>query len=95
MFAQGNGIISKCYIKQESVNMLSTFSGFAIKVKKEAFNYSEKIETFVYKLWLIGEQTGHKIQPPEAVQRMRHAVVEGTTDLLFGVHEWMREPNVR
>ena len=70
--------------------------GFAIKIKRDAFNYTEKIEAFVYKLWLAGEQTGQKIQPPEAVEKVKHATKgENSTELLFSVDEWPREPNIR
>ena len=32
------------------------FSGFAIKIKREAYNYTKKLEDFVFTLWLAGEE---------------------------------------
>lgn len=72
------------------------FLGFAIKIKRDAYNYTQKLEDFVYDLWLAGEETGQKIQPPEAVEKVKHATNgENSSELLFSVDEWPREPNIR
>ena len=72
------------------------FSGFAIKIKREAYNYTKKLEDFVFTLWLAGEETGQKVQPPEAVEKVKHATKsENSSELLFSVDEWPREPNIR
>ena len=48
-----------------------------------------KVKNFLLELFLLGEETGSKVTPPDASRRIRTLCREGTNQRLFDNEEWL------
>ena len=48
----------------------------------------EQVKNFLLTLFLVGEETGHKVTPPDASKRIQTLYREGTNQHLFNKEEW-------
>ena len=47
------------------------------------------MKNFLLELFLVGEETGRKVSPPDASRRIRTLCREGTNQRLFDKEEWL------
>ena len=66
--------------------------GFALPQQKEKTHFSEKVLSFLWKIFEAGKFQG-KAKPEEVVQRMKKEKVNGK--LLFGRKEWLNDSQVK
>lgn len=62
--------------------------GWALKARK-CSRFTEKVKNFLLELFLLGEETGRKVTPPDASRRIRTLCREGTNQRLFDKEEWL------
>ena len=62
--------------------------GWALKARK-CSRFTEKVKNFLLELFLLGEETGRKVTPPDPSRRVRTLCREGTNQRLFDEEEWL------
>ena len=62
--------------------------GRALKARK-CSRFTEQVKNFLLELFLVGEETGRKVTPPDASGRIRTLCREGTNKRLFDKEEWL------
>ena len=62
--------------------------GWNLKARK-CSRFTEKVKNFLLELFLLGEETGRKVTPPDASRRIRTLCREGTNQSLFDKEEWL------
>ena len=61
--------------------------GWALKARK-CSTFTEQVKDFLLELFLVGEETGRKLTPPDASRRIRTLCREGTNQRLFDKEDW-------
>ena len=57
---------------------------------RKCSRFTEQVENFLLELFLVGEETGRKVTPPDASRRIRTLSLEGTNKHLLDKEELSR-----